>query len=513
MRRTVLHAAALLLVLAGVAFAALHLDLPDGGGDFSNAERYLEGQRPYRDFELLTSLLPVYTNALLVAAFGPGMIPMAAWTVVAIASGLGVLASVVYRETDGDRELTLAFVCLAAYLGGYRWPRSNYTWNAVLLVAVGAALYARIRARGRPGGRVADWLGVGLVVGAAIGMKQNIGGVALLVAGVWLLRDARLAGARAVATRLAALALGALVVPGGLLLDLWGRGLLADMIRERERLGSYLGHTVSPFATLAVTPVSAADVMRWLVDAGGVALLAAAAAVCAAVLLTRRAAGASSTAGAWAILGLGMLACLYPRADSVHAGFVLPFVLAGAVIAGHALTRQPRHAKRRALLGRAASVAVLACGLLAALALARGAWDVANGRRVVLHAFPAAGMLTFRERLAFLERVRAAVDTHVSSVDTLLIVDSSGCFLNHFLGVRAARKPCFFAQGVVRPGEVAAAAAAIEDGRIQALLVPAAGPGSSEVADELRAVAERVMEPRAEVGGLRLFVARRTARA
>jgi len=47
----------------------------------------------------------------------------------------GIIAWIVYRETGGDRDLTVGVVCVAAYLGGYRWPRSNYSWNAVLLMA------------------------------------------------------------------------------------------------------------------------------------------------------------------------------------------------------------------------------------------------------------------------------------------------------------------------------------------------------------------------------------------
>jgi len=529
---TVTYTVTLVLLVPTLLKGFLSLHLADGTYDFAVAQRYLSGDRIYQDFDEWRTPLSIYWNAMLLQLLPRSVAVISLATLLSCLIMTGLLTFVVYRETAGSAALTALFFYSTMYMGVYHWPRSSYSWNAVLLsafavaVLVNSSAWADDRVRGN-----ALWTFslIGLLLGTAVGVKQNIG-IWMIVAFLgWTVSRGVLSidfSLRRMACQAFALAFGACVVPAALVVGFYLQGSLGDFIKiftEKPKL--YLEQMSIPYFGDAPIPQSVRSLPNWVLERLVLVLLLGGflvSVLCVVVLLSRRWTGpkgalgwctaenVDSRLGFWAILYIASFLSIFPSADYFHVAMGLPLCLAPLCVflgrvSGPASAPWVRHLVRRISTG-----ACLVYSSAMLVALANFTFQFVAGNMVLVREFPAQGMIATSETVTFIAKVREAVIRNVQSDDRLLIAHPYACFLYPFLGLRNPTPFEYFHYGVLSRPQILSVVSALDAGEIKALLIEAPGSGSNPF-QVLYGYATRKMELRATINlanGFHLFVRR-----
>lgn len=525
---TVTYSVTFLLLVPTLLKGFLSLDLADGTYDFSVAQRYLSGDRIYQDFDEWRTPLSIYWNAMLLQLLPRSVAVISLATLLSCLIMAGLLAFVVYRETSGSGTLTALFFYSTMYMGVYHWPRSSYSWNAVLLSAFAVAVLVNSSAwaDGRVKGNALWTFGlIGLLLGTAVGVKQNIGiwmivallgwtvfrGVVTIDFSLWRM-----------AYQALALVLGACVVPAAIVVSFYLQGSLGDFIKiftEKPKL--YLEQMSAPYFGDAGIPQSVRALPNWVLERLVLVLLLGGflvSVLCVVVLLSRRwtvlkgtharcaAENVDSRLGFWAILYIASFLSLFPRPDYFHVAMGLPLCLAPlcifvSCVSGPASAPWVRHLVRRISTG-----ACLVYSFAMLIALANFTFQFVEGKRVVFREFPARGMIATSETVTFIEKVRDTVVQNFHPDDRLVIAHPYACFLYPFLGMRNPTPFEYFYYDVLSRPQILSVVSALDAGEIKGLLIDVDERGSrSDPFQVLLGYATRKMELRATINRFNRF--------
>lgn len=512
----------LMLLAPTLLLGFLRLELADGTFEFTVADRFLAGDRLYQDIEVYTAPLSIYFNAHLLQIFPRSVATVSVATLVSCFIIGILLAAAVYRETLWNVPLTALFLCSALYMGVYHWPRSSYSWNAILLATV--AIILLVRSRTWSDGRESEFprfFLVGVLLGGAIGFKQNIGILMLAVFVCWVADREFLcqqASLKRMALHSLALLAGTVIVPAVLVIDLHRRGTWTAFI------DTVWGTSARYFDIMAVSyfsnfggPVSMRSVPNWLLEQAVLVVVLIGLAVSALVIICpwavragwRRlsgnrfaAAGSDPKFAFWAILYLGSFASIFPRADYPHVALSVPFCFAALALLGVRLFGAPSGSSWGPMIRRVSLVACLLYSTVMVGILADFGVSYARGQRVVFSEFPARGMIATAETVRFVNEVRDRVREAVPQEAQLLIAHPYACFLYPFLDRPNPSRLYYFFGPTQRPADLIALTSALDAGWIQAVLIQS-GNRSPLM---LYAYASENMEIRSRINDFRLFV-------
>jgi hypothetical protein len=491
------------LLVPTLLIGALRLELGDGTWEFAIAQRYLDGDRLYRDIDIYITPLSIYWNAFLLWLLPKSI---ATINVAILFSGVIIvscLSLLVYRETFRNRAIAILFFISAMYLGVYHWPRASYSWNAVLFSTLGFVVVVRHDTSASSGPNLRSgpsWILAGGLLSTAIGFKQNIGILMMMATVTWIAYRELLTdhpSYRRALRQGAAFLLGACTVGTLIATDLVNRGgaaIFPELFWVKPKTyGEQL--TVSFFSNFH-GPVSFSTIPKWFLEQA--ALVALSLGLCVAVLLlglqllTRRGwhcptrarwgnAQSDPRVGFWGILFIYSFLMIFPRADYPHVTFAIPFCLASLCIL---TVRTVQQAHFPPLWNAARSVAMVGClaysGVMV-LELGNFAFERAAGRRITFSEFPARGTIAARQTVQFVHDVRAQIRRELTPTSTLLIAHPYGSFLYPYLGFRNPTKFDYFHGNVLIQSDVEAAASRIDAGQIDALLVEGPTPGSESL--------------------------------
>lgn len=507
------------LLCGALIIAFLRLDLGDGTYDAALAMRYLGGARLYQDVVVLQLPWSIYVNAGLIRLFSASVLTV---NLAVLASGLalaGCLGWIVFEETWRSRSLTAVCVVFATFLGIYHWPMHGYGWNAVLLstLAITALVWSERRST-RVFTRTITAPGIaGLMLGTAVGFKQNIGGLMLVAMLAWLVhralwREPR--SLRSTAHEIFAFATGA-AVPLAMLIAIMGRAHLTDVLWHRAKI--YVEWQTVAFFSNFRPPMSLVSVPKWMLEQSTLVLLAAGVVAVALVLglqilrcaewsgprhpVLNRLAN-DGKAGRWAIVFVGSFATIFPRADYAHVAFAVPLCFAAlTILVARTVGPDPAGGLRvsldRGVVGALAALSVLLASEMGAFVVASARGDV-----VILAEFPGRRMIASRETVDFLHDVRHHVADGVAPGEQLLIAHRYACFLYPYLGVANPIRFDGLWDGIPTSAELDEIMQRLEVGQIHAMLIDDAP--SARFAPLLR-YAEQHMHARARIRRFVLF--------